>query len=51
MHYFNPNKIKKVYDWLKDYKDLVEIKNDFTKIDIIINSDYNIYPRYKFLIL
>ncbi|MDE6676289.1 MAG: hypothetical protein K2K12_01065 [Clostridia bacterium] len=45
MYYFDPDKIKKAYDLLKDCKDLVEAKNDIAQIDNIINCNYNLLDK------
>lgn len=45
MYYFDPDKIKKAYDLLKDYKGLFEAKNDVTQIDMIINNNYNMWDK------
>ncbi len=45
MYYFDPNKVRKAYDLLKDCKDFIEAKNDVNQIDMIINSNYNLWNK------
>ncbi len=45
MYYFDPDRIKKAYDLIKDCKDLVEAKNDIAQIDNIINCNYNLLDK------
>lgn len=45
MYHFNPDKIKKAYDLLKNCKDLAEAKNDVDQIDMIISNNFNMWGK------